>query len=280
MIEGRILFNMTGTAIQHIFPALVGSLPDLDSNLKDFLVRMADSSYLQEKFAAMNPFYIAPKPFSLGNNKSYYYIPITELLIKYILNDDLIYSINQENSENVTPYVRSNGFYGKLRLVIYGDEFGVFNPLREASKKYKVYVLYLDVDNRKVTATKLKDIHLLLIWCPSDLKNSDKSLMDIFDPLCKDLNKLIANGISYVLNGQTIHIPVCVSNILGDNLSVAELLGLRRSFGRAFACRHCGIQHSELASLDARQRPLTIQRPFESYEKELNLVLSTRDYIS
>lgn len=45
----------------------------------------------------------------------------------------------------------------KLGLTIYGDEFGITNPLREYSKKkYKVYCLYLDIVNYHKPITKSK----------------------------------------------------------------------------------------------------------------------------
>ncbi|XP_075677163.1 uncharacterized protein LOC113791568 isoform X1 [Dermatophagoides pteronyssinus] len=277
-IESRVLFNATIPGLHNSIPTYASTLSNPD--LRYYLTRMADSSFLQEKFAMMDARYIQPKAFYLDNGKSYYYIPIREILTKYVLNDDLVHIIRQENTDNVSPYVRNNGFHGKLRLMIYGDEFGICNPLRESSRKYKVYVLYLDINNRKFTSKK-RDVHLLMIWCPNDLKTSSQSLLDIMSPLSGDLLKLIREGIMYDLNGQSIQVPVCLSHILGDNLSVAELLGLRRSFGPAFACRHCGIQRSQLSSLDDNKIPFdTIHRSYGSYQKELNLVLSNKQYIS
>ena len=164
-------------------------------------------------------------------------------------DDDLVKIINQETPENVSQYVRSNEFHGKLRLMIYGDEFGVCRAVRESSDNYKQYVIYIDIDNR-IKNSKIKDIHLVLIWRSSDLKKSGRSLEHVTAPLCDDINKLSNSGISYVLDGESIRIPFCVSHILGGNLGVAHLLGFRMSFGKAFICRFCGFRYSELKSLD------------------------------
>lgn len=278
ILGDRVLHNATGKSIHYLSSFYLNAFCN-NPTLSNYALRMADSSYLQEKFAMTNPLHIQPKPFRLDNKKSYYYIPIRELLVKYILNDDLVRIINQETTTNVTPYVRNNGFNGKLRLMIYGDEFGICNPLRDSSKKYKVYVLYLDIDNRQYTSKK-KDIHLLMIWCPDDLKNSNQSLLDIMSPLSEDFLCLFRDGISYALNDRQIHIPVCLSHIVGDNLSVAELLGLRRSFGYAFACRHCGIPHTRLSSLDDTSTHLAIHNSYDSYKNEVNSVLSIKNFAS
>ncbi|XP_075675866.1 uncharacterized protein LOC142644930 [Dermatophagoides pteronyssinus] len=278
ILGDRVLHNATGKSIHYLSSFYLNAFCN-NPTLSNYALRMADSSYLQEKFAMTNPLHIQPKPFRLDNEKSYYYIPIRELLVKYILNDDLVRIINQETTTNVTPYVRNNGFNGKLRLMIYGDEFGICNPLRDSSKKYKVYVLYLDIDNRQYTSKK-KDIHLLMIWCPDDLKNSNQSLLDIMSPLSEDFLCLFRDGISYALNDRQIHIPVCLSHIVGDNLSVAELLGLRRSFGYAFACRHCGIPHTRLSSLDDTSTHLAIHNSYDSYKNEVNSVLSIKNFAS
>nr|XP_046917524.1 uncharacterized protein LOC124497886 [Dermatophagoides farinae] len=280
MIEGRILYSWTGVSIQKTFPTLIRSIPLFSNNLKDYLVRISNSSFLQDKFAMMNPNYIQPKKYSLGDDGScFYYIPLMEILVKYILNDDLVKIIRQETSENVSQYVRNNGLHGRLRLMIYGDEFGVCRTVRESSDKYKEYVLYIDVDNR-VQNSKIKDIHLVLIWRSSDLKNSGRSLEHVTAPLCQDIARLTNDGISYVLDGESIRIPFCVSHILGDNLGVAHLLGFRMSFGRAFICRFCGLQYSGLESLNNNVFPLAIYQSYESYNEDLNRVLSNKRYES
>ncbi|KAH9417774.1 hypothetical protein DERP_013549, partial [Dermatophagoides pteronyssinus] len=145
------------------------TLSDADCVIRGYLNYALEWQILLtfEKFAMTNPLHIQPKPFRLDNKKSYYYIPIGELLVKYILNDDLVHTYT-----------------------------GLF-----------------------------------------------------------------------------IH-------IVGDNLSVAELLGLRRSFGYAFACRHCGIPHTRLSSLDDTSTHLAIHNSYDSYKNEVNSVLSIKNFAS
>ncbi|OTF72900.1 hypothetical protein BLA29_010790 [Euroglyphus maynei] len=154
-----------------------------NGHLRRYLMEFLKSSYLQTEFIKTMPSYIRPIRCEIESiNKSYFYIPIKQILEKYVLNEELIRIIDQETPESVTPYIKDNGFCNKLQIVIYGDEFGITNPLRESSRKYKVYALYLDIGNYKRPRTKLKDIHLLMIWCPNDQKNANKSFAEILSP--------------------------------------------------------------------------------------------------
>ncbi|KAH9426534.1 hypothetical protein DERP_002633 [Dermatophagoides pteronyssinus] len=234
ILGDRVLHNATGKSIHYLSSFYLNAFCN-NPTLSNYALRMADSSYLQEKFAMTNPLHIQPKPFRLDNEKSYYYIPIRELLVKYILNDDLVRIINQETTTNVTPYVRNNGFNGKLRLMIMEMNLGYVTHF-EILPKPKVYVLYLDIDNRQYTSKK-KDIHLLMIWCPDDLKNSNQSLLDI-----------MKSFVETSFRRDLIHISVCLSHIVGDNLSVA----LTRSSSELWLClclpALLGPPHTRLSS--------------------------------
>ncbi|XP_046910029.2 uncharacterized protein LOC124491436 isoform X1 [Dermatophagoides farinae] len=63
MIEGRLFFNFSRALIRNTFPGLIRSIPSASNNLKDYIDRMSNSSYLQDKFAMMNPNCIQPEEY-------------------------------------------------------------------------------------------------------------------------------------------------------------------------------------------------------------------------
>nr|XP_027203281.1 uncharacterized protein LOC113797144 [Dermatophagoides pteronyssinus] len=265
-------------------PSIIRLLPEfIDGqemrNIRPYLDKITRSSYLQYEFIKTMPKFIEPFQCHMFNRRFYYYIPIKNIIQNYILNEELIELIEQENDENVSEYIKLNGFHKKLRLTIYGDEFGITNPLREYAKKYKVYCLYLDIGNHHQPTTKSKNIHLLMIWSVHDQKLAKKSYEEIVKPLCEDILDLEKNGITFYSGEIKKRINICLAHIVGDNLAVAELLGLTRSFGRAFVCRHCGARYCDL-NRQNYQGPMAIQKSFEEYNDELILLTTNKKYIS
>ena len=109
------------------------------------------------------------------NSSSQYCVKSSILLLhshqKYILNDELIKSI--EEADNVSDYIKLNNLQNKLRLTIYGNEFGITNlPYGNIPKKNTKFIAYILTSSIIIKRLQnRKSINSLMIWSVNDPKN-------------------------------------------------------------------------------------------------------------
>ena len=57
-----------------------------------------------------------------GKIHKYYYIPVEKVLVNFVVNDEIINNIQNEQDDMVSQYVRTNRMVNCLRLTTYGDD--------------------------------------------------------------------------------------------------------------------------------------------------------------
>nr|XP_027195986.1 uncharacterized protein LOC113790509 [Dermatophagoides pteronyssinus] len=115
----------------------------------------------------------------------------------------------------------------------------------------------------------------LVVLCD---RSKVKDLHQVFGPVRRDLKKLMENGLTMIHKGVEIKLEVRLAFLLGDNLGVCEMLGMKRTFSSGFICRYCGLTNNELKTGIYETRSLNIYRSKQFYEDELKLVMSSTRY--
>lgn len=138
---------------------------------------------------------------------------------------------------------------GKLRLELAIDDFTPTNPLGAARNDYKMLAVYMSINNIPFKLrSKNANIDIVMLCNRRVLCNYD--LKDVFKHLLQDINDIEMNGITIEIDGQSLHLEVVLSALIGDNLGMCEILGLNRGFSRGF-CRYCGSTNSAYQSLES-----------------------------
>ncbi|KAH9493844.1 hypothetical protein DERF_014572, partial [Dermatophagoides farinae] len=90
------------------------------------MIQFAKSMFLQRKYVRRDPRFIKPREISLlsksGKTHKYYYIPVEKVLVNFVVNDEIINNIQNEQDDMVSQYVRTNRMVNCLRLTTYGDD--------------------------------------------------------------------------------------------------------------------------------------------------------------
>lgn len=151
-----------------------------------YLEQLASSIYLQKKVLQMNSAYVSPREhIAIGGGK-FYYIPIKKVLLNRV-DQELAKKVLKESSSNSSRYVKEMGSMNKLRLILYGDDFAVVNPLNPKQRNQKIFSLYLDFDN--AVTSRARDFPALILSNRRTIKMSD-SINSILDPLIDDIVKI------------------------------------------------------------------------------------------
>ncbi|KAI2801989.1 hypothetical protein BLOT_010180 [Blomia tropicalis] len=239
---------------------------------REKLSQFVSSLYLQRKYCSLSEFYVGPieRQVCFGSiEKKFYYVPIIKT-IKQLLTDELVSIILEETESSCSEYIRNNNLMNKLRLVLYGDDFTVTNPIGNASKNQKIYAAYLDVDNWPLYKTKAHDIPAVFFVHRNTIDKFD-SIDKVLEIAVFDLIKLKTNGINVNYRGSEINIQVELAYVVGDNLAGNEMLGLSRTFGVQFICRYCSATYHEIQNDFSVHRELNIHKPMD-YDTEINNV--------
>ena len=191
----RLKHNITHEGIAALGHAFIEAMAEsISPLLMEAIQRFIDSYHLQKKMIRIHDNYVSPVEYSITKNnvkKKFYYIPIIKIL-NQLLNFELISIILNESASSSSPYVRAQNLFNKLRLVIYGDDFGLANPLGVGKKTQKVFGLYLDIDNWPIYKTKSEDIPALL-FVHRETIDFAGSINEILTPLVEDIIKLKVN---------------------------------------------------------------------------------------
>ncbi|KAH9510678.1 hypothetical protein DERF_009188, partial [Dermatophagoides farinae] len=252
----RLQFHITQKAISSVHEAHknIFELDSKNQKLQNFMTKFVNSIYLQKKFSENLPTYVKSEELKLTNGKKYHYIGIEKILKTHIIDDNLIRNIFDENQENLSEYVRKNGYQNKLRIVLSGDDFGVSNPIGGAERK--LFALYMDTDNAKIYNTKANQLPLVLLCERSHITD----LNELFSPVKRDLKRLMDNGITVQYNGIERKLEICLAYVLADNLGVCEMLGMKRNFSKGFICRYCGLTYNEMQTEIYETRSLNLHK--------------------
>ncbi|KAJ6215354.1 hypothetical protein RDWZM_009854 [Blomia tropicalis] len=97
-------------------------------------------------------------------------------------------------------------------------------------------------------------------------KNRDINI--ILRPLIEDIIRLKEVGIKFSYRGQEITIPVELAYVIGDNLAINELLGLKQSFASGFICRYCSAKKDKSSGQFDSTNELNIYKAI-NYDGEL-----------
>ena len=76
-----------------------------------------------------------------------------------------------------------------MRLILYGDDFGVVNPIGPSKSHQKIFALYLDIENRPANKrSKTQDIPALIFSNRLSIKVNN--IDTILKPLIQDIIRL------------------------------------------------------------------------------------------
>ena len=150
-----------------------------------------------------------------------------------------------------------------LKLVVYFDEFGVCNPLRNKASNYSLGACYFAVDEG-LSMSALSDIYLLLL-CPTKVINHH-GLGRVMKPVTDSLDDLVNNG----LDTCGAHFAIELEFVCGDNLGVHKMAGFQESFSSGSRpCRTCRATNAEF-NTKLTEEELTL-RTEEQYREELEM---------
>ena len=154
--------------------------------------------------------------------------------------------------------------HSAIKLVIYFDEFGICNPLRNKATDYMLGAVYFAVDEG-LSMSALSDIYLVLL-CPVKLMKLH-GMQTVIKPAIKSLDDLLKNG----LEACNAHFSVTLEFVAGDNLGVHKMAGFQESF--SCGCRPCRTCY---ATNDQFMTKLTEDelclRTEEQYQEELKML--------
>ncbi|XP_075591552.1 uncharacterized protein LOC124497686 [Dermatophagoides farinae] len=207
--------------------------------------RFSRSLHLQNVCLKRSDNFIKPIKYEKDGIK-FYYMPLKKI-IKSLVDEDIIQNTLNERSENTSTYIKENNLVGKIRLILYADDIGVVNPIGFAKGRHKMLLFHLDIDNPTKWKTKADSIpSVLMVERSSSLKAT--GLKIILEPMFEDLKHLAQNGIYFRNHNTTLLVQLAY--VIGDNLSVAELLGFKRTFGKYLTCRYCSATRAEIEAPD------------------------------
>nr|XP_047139729.1 uncharacterized protein LOC105845782 isoform X3 [Hydra vulgaris] len=176
----------------------------------------------------------------LNNQKKFFqYIPILEVIKKFVQHKDVWASIHRANqnknqsSDLLCSYRDGNIFHKHvvfcknkhaLRIHMYIDEFEVCNPIGSHRSTHKLCAFYFFIGNLEYKYhSQLKYIHLCLLIKEKYIKQSN-TYAELLKPLISDLNELCLNGIALTIDGESLQLYGALATISADNLSYLQLL--------------------------------------------------------
>ncbi|XP_047139727.1 uncharacterized protein LOC105845782 isoform X2 [Hydra vulgaris] len=201
----------------------------------------------------------------LNNQKKFFqYIPILEVIKKFVQHKDVWASIHRANqnknqsSDLLCSYRDGNIFHKHvvfcknkhaLRIHMYIDEFEVCNPIGSHRSTHKLCAFYFFIGNLEYKYhSQLKYIHLCLLIKEKYIKQSN-TYAELLKPLISDLNELCLNGIALTIDGESLQLYGALATISADNLSAHALAGFRCAFNSGHICRYCMLRYEDKEKL-------------------------------
>ncbi|GBN40526.1 hypothetical protein AVEN_120917-1, partial [Araneus ventricosus] len=167
------------------------------------------SQYAQKKFLKENFGLVEPVQYMLKSKtqvSNYQYVPIIKTIQAFCKNNevlDYIMSTSESKTANIlsdiqdgTNFKNSPLFqtFPNIQILLYFDEFMVFNPSRGNQAKHKLGAFYFTLGNiPSKYRSSVKDMQLAILCRSSDIKYV--GFKAVLQPLIKDLNVLETDGI-------------------------------------------------------------------------------------
>uniref|UniRef100_A0AC34PZ75 JmjC domain-containing protein n=1 Tax=Panagrolaimus sp. JU765 TaxID=591449 RepID=A0AC34PZ75_9BILA len=131
-----------------------------------------------------------------------------------------------------------------LAIVYYVDDFGTKNIARRSSSKYKIIAGYFKLLNQPVEIASQNDSTFLTFMANSH--DFAKERMNNLRVHVVGELKELENGIEFMVNGEVKKLPVVLFAVVGDNLAIHEVFGLKKGFNADYCCRSCTINQAEM----------------------------------
>ena len=218
------------------------------------------STYKQNQLLESSDTYVAPisiqigKRIDTGQKKNEAHIKVKNLTFEYISISKTLESVLRNTT--ITDIIENNdiletGDYhndhelfknkNNLRLIFYYDELELCNPLGDVANVYKVAMFYFTISNltRKYNSA-LRNVFLVAIAFSEDLKAH--GINTVLNHVVEDVKMLETNGI--IIDTRTYY--ASISQVVGDNLGIHELFGLRMSFNGEYLCYKCNASKDSI----------------------------------
>lgn len=249
------------------------------------------SHHAQKKFLRENFDLIEPVQYMLKSNaqlSSYEYVPIIKTIQAFCKNNevlDYVMSTPENTNINILSDIHDGIIFKNnplfqtfpnIQILLYFDEFMVFNPLRGTQAKHKLAAFYFTLGNiPSKYRSSVKDMQLAILCKSSDLKCFGFHV--VLEPLIKDLKILESDGIT--LSGIPCKVKGGLVSILGDNLASHQVGGFVTNFsGNSRCCRFCMAKEQDMQTNFTESK--FVRRTKDMYNHHLSLVKMDEKYIS
>uniref|UniRef100_A0A6P6XYD9 Uncharacterized protein LOC113792503 n=1 Tax=Dermatophagoides pteronyssinus TaxID=6956 RepID=A0A6P6XYD9_DERPT len=273
----RIEHNISVKAIKSISDLYMDLItnPPKESFFNEGISKITKSKYLLDKSIKRMPNYISPIRYkNLKYDINFVYMPIKKI-IPQLMSEAVTASILKENDSNVSAYVKENKLARTIRLILYADDFGMVNPIGYAKGRHKILAFYMDIDCPIELRQKSRSIPFVIL-AERNKNLKSENLVLVLKPFIDELLIL-----QFYLEKFDIELPVKLAFIIGDNLSVAELLGFKQTFGPGFICRYCQHTYKQIKNPEIRcSNPLNITLSDEVLRTEIDKVKSNKNHKS
>lgn len=123
-----------------------------------------------------------------------------------------------------------------VQIQISADDFEICNPLGSKANLHKGCGVYFSIRNMPfLHLSKLKNVHLLSLFNPDDIRTKQTDMNNIWQPILRDLKYLETVGIN--VRGENI--KGTLTHLSMDNLGANQYLGFTKGFNAEYYCRIC-----------------------------------------
>ena len=156
-------------------------------------------------------------------------------------------------------------------IILYHDDFGVSNPLRNKFKKYKMPAFYFVLGNIPGKyRSRLKDVQLTLLF-PSELTQKYRYHV-LIEPLLDDIKVLESTGLYVKFEGKCQIFRGTVTMLVADNLAAHALGGFYCNFSKVQRfCPFCSATKQGL--IENSNRKDWVLRTREGYDLNIRHLL-------
>ncbi|XP_056336525.1 uncharacterized protein LOC130247306 isoform X1 [Danio aesculapii] len=229
--------------------------------------------YFKQHFDVVEPVEFV---FSRPKNKTFVYVPILEVLKKFLSTSQKTFSNTSTNGFYAScfdgqhfkehPLLCAENFF--ISLGLYIDDFEVANPLGTSRKKHKITAVYWVILNwPSQFRTNLHSIQLALLGKSCDVREYGYDMF--FEPLMKDIQTLEKEGLYVDQFGENF--KGTVVTVSADNLGAHGLAGFQECFHVGKFCRFClaSFQDIQTSSVSKGHFPLRNIQQHNQFVEEL-----------
>ena len=210
------------------------------------------SAYKYQKYVEEQLPYVPPETVRIGDEveDSSDAVQYTSLLaqlkelVKLDQVKDFVLSVpeNSSNGDYVDVFdgsAHSGREKDTLYISLSYDDFDVVNPLGSAASHHKLCALHFSLLNVPIEARSKVSALFMVLLCPSLLVKKH-GWRKVLQPLLRDLQELLVNGISVEIDGVRRTLRGNLAFVCGDNLAIHSIAGFVECFSSAKSpCRFC-----------------------------------------